>query len=113
MSMNEVATLPLTLGKQLAAARERLGLDQDEMAESVSASRSTISRWERDKAVPPFNTVVRWSELTGWDLSLFARAETPTQSPDDPSGQGVRTTACNGDAQILDFTLRPLLARVA
>lgn len=89
MTTTEPTALPLTLGRQLAAARERIGLDQDEFGELIGKDRSTISRWERDKQVPPFTVVVQVSRVTEWPLDLFARAigTSEDNGPETPGGQ--------------------------
>lgn len=77
MSMQQEATpfeLPLTLGQQFQAARKRTGLDQTGLGEVFGVDRTTISRWERGTHVPPFDVVVRLSEMSDWPLRLFAQA---------------------------------------
>lgn len=95
----EARTLPLTLGQQFQAARKRTGLDQDQLAEVLGVTRTTISRWETDRNVPPFTAVSRLSEMSGWDLELFARAATPSEPDFDPAAGGNAT-----DGQVIDAT---------
>lgn len=105
MSMNDPVELPLTLGKQLAAARDRMKVDQDDLGATLGYSRVTISRWENDKQVPPFTVVAKISRMSGWPLDYFARAETPSDpGPDTPSDQGIPASPCNADtAKVLKF----------
>lgn len=88
MSTHEVTSLPLTLGRQFQLARERTGLDQTQLGERFGVNRTTISRWERDKAIPPFNIVAQLSEMSDWPLEYFARSQTPIQP--DPGPEGTR-----------------------
>lgn len=115
--MHEATPLPLTLGQQFAAARDKTGLDQDELGAVLGKNRTTISRWERDLATPPFTAVVALSRMSGWPLDLFARAQTPADptSPDGGSVIEVSGGACTRRAQVIPFPLARTagLARVA
>lgn len=102
MTTTEPTALPLTLGRQLAAARERAHLDQDQLGEIIGKDRSTVSRWERDKQAPPFPIVVQISRVTGWPLDLFARAIDLTDGPDTPDDLGSRDSGCYA-AEIVAF----------
>lgn len=98
MSTHEVTSLPLTLGRQFQLARERTGLDQTDLGERFGVNRTTISRWERDKAIPPFTVVAQLSELSGWPLEYFARSQTPIQPDPGPEGtrdQGIALDRCS------------------
>lgn len=108
MSTNEAYALPLSLGEHFRAARKRTGLDQDELGELMGVNRTTISRWERDLAVPPFDAIVALSRRSGWSLDLFARAIVPTDG--DPEGGGGLLIASPGwsgrtaaDATVIPF----------
>ncbi len=56
--MKKASKKPVTIpakkrvGKQIRAARERLGLTQEEMAEIFDVDVMTVSRWERDVFLP-------------------------------------------------------------
>lgn len=52
--LREVAAIltAVTLGDDMRTARERLQMTQDQVAEAVGVSVSTISNWERDRAKP-------------------------------------------------------------
>lgn len=65
-------TLPL--GKLLQMYRQMAGLDQTEMGERVTASRATISAWERDEREPSFSQVVAWARITGQPLDALVEA---------------------------------------
>lgn len=108
MSTTEAITLPLTLGQQFAAARHRTGLDQEPLGKLLGVNRTTISRWENDKQVPPFDAVAKLSEMSGWDVRLFARAISSADGPNDPGGVDSRRSGCNG-AQVIDFRARQMV----
>lgn len=60
-------TLQLTNGELLAKAREHADLDQIELAALLGVSRTTVSRWENNKADPSVRQVKRIEEVTGAD----------------------------------------------
>ena len=59
--------LDFTLGERLAKARKHAGLTQDDMAEKLRVSHSTIAKWELDKSQPRnmLRLIEQWAELTG------------------------------------------------
>ncbi len=87
MSNTEPTPIPLTLGRQVAAARQRAGLNQTELGLRWKEHRNTISRWENDGGEPSFSQMVDLAEISGWPLELFARAAAP--SNDVPPDQGI------------------------
>lgn len=56
--------LNLKFGAVFQAIRERAGLSQEELAALLHRTQPCISKYERDKKVPDFNTVLQWADLT-------------------------------------------------
>jgi transcriptional regulator with XRE-family HTH domain len=102
MSTNEAYALPLTLGRQIAEARKRVGLNQTQLGRRWSEHRNTISRWENDGGEPSFSQIVDLSNLSGWPLELFARAARGSApSPGDGGSViGVSGSACTRSPQV-------------
>lgn len=48
-----------TFGQQIKQLREESHLNQEQLAEQFSVKRSTISKWEGDKAVPGIAVVIK------------------------------------------------------
>ena len=48
-----------TLGKRLRAARLAKGLTQDEMADELELTKSTVSAWENDRIAPSIDKLPR------------------------------------------------------
>ena len=46
-----------SFGEQLIAARKAKGYTQEQLAEKLSVSRTTISRWESGKMMPDIDTI--------------------------------------------------------
>lgn len=53
------------IARELIAARARAGLTQEEIAERMQTSQSTIARLESGRAMPSMRTLSRYAEATG------------------------------------------------
>ena len=61
----------MEIEKKLKDTREKAGLTQEEVAESVMVSRQTVSNWENGKSLPDIISIIKLSELYKiQDLSL-------------------------------------------
>lgn len=58
----------MNLGKSLFEARKKSGLSQEVVAEKLSISRQTISRWETNESLPDINQAKKLAKL--YNLSL-------------------------------------------
>lgn len=52
-------------GAILQACRERIGWNQEKLAEKLHCSQSDISKLERDRKKPDADTLLAWTEVTG------------------------------------------------
>ncbi len=53
----------MSLGERLLYLRKKAGLSQEDVAEKLSVSRQTVSKWETDQTVPELNKAKLLSEL--------------------------------------------------
>ncbi|WP_047214656.1 helix-turn-helix transcriptional regulator [Pandoraea thiooxydans] len=53
------------IARELIAARVRAGLTQDELAERMHTTQSTIARMESGRSLPSMRTLTRYAEATG------------------------------------------------
>lgn len=75
MNQNQELSLPhLTLGERLKKARVDSGVDQIELAFRLGIARNTLSGYETNRSVPPFDVVIEWAQLTMVKLDWFADA---------------------------------------
>lgn len=58
----------MELGKRIKEYRNKIGWNQDELAEKMFVSRQTISHWENDKSYPDIQSLLLLSNL--FDVSL-------------------------------------------
>jgi transcriptional regulator with XRE-family HTH domain len=59
-----------TLASAMIEARSRAGLTQEELAEKMETSQSSIARMESGKAIPSGRTLKRFAEATGTRLKI-------------------------------------------
>ena len=65
--------IQLTQGQRIRYARERAGLEQEELAELLRVSRAALSGWERDrnKKGVSFNDLEAIAKHTGMDVEFL------------------------------------------
>ena len=54
-----------SLAKAMIQARAESGLTQEDLAERMGTTQSTVARWESGKALPSCRTLMRLAEATG------------------------------------------------
>jgi transcriptional regulator with XRE-family HTH domain len=75
--MTNTAEITLTQGKRIRYARESAGLLQQELADKLRVSRSTLSAWEDDKnrRPVPYNHLLAIATHTGYSVEFFEPRE--------------------------------------
>ena len=68
-----------TLGERLAKARKEAGLTQEEIAELLQVSHSTVAKWEGNVGQPRdmLSRIHQWSELTRVDFHWLITDDPP------------------------------------
>lgn len=96
--LREVAvnTRGVTLGEDIKTARERLRMNQLELAEAVGVSESTISNWERGRSSPKNRL-----GLVRAILKLDASAEARTEADDHDTTDEERVLRSASDSALL------------
>lgn len=79
----------MTLGDKLSKLRKEANYTQEQLAEVLSVSRQTISKWENDIAYPETDKLIRISELfdCSLDYLLKDKIETPCENRVDKSAE--------------------------
>ena len=67
-----------TFAQELSALRKERGITQEQLAQALSVSRTTVSRWESGKALPDIETVRQLSRLLNHN---FFSPEDPEDAP--------------------------------
>jgi len=63
------------LGQRIRAARLAAGLSQEQLAEMMSVSRQTISKWEADEVIPELDKIVALSDLFACKLDAMVKED--------------------------------------
>lgn len=70
------------LGSRIKELRKKNHLNQDDLAEKIGISRPTLSRWERNEAVPDLEQLRRIADTFG--ISVAELVEDPDSHDNDP-----------------------------
>ena len=70
-----------SFAEQLNAVRKQRNITQEQLAERMNVSRTTISRWESGKIMPDLDTIRLLSQLL--DYNFFSYEDTPAEEPAD------------------------------
>ena len=65
----------MSLGKNIQYLRKQKKITQEQLAEIMSVSRQTISRWEADEIVPELNKLITLSEVFSCKLDTLVKAD--------------------------------------
>lgn len=69
----------MTLGERIRTLRMKQNLSQEDLADALSVSRQSVSKWETDASVPDLEKLLKLSDLFGVSLDGLVRGETTTQ----------------------------------
>lgn len=67
------------LARQLIEARMQCGLSQEDLAEIMDTSQSTVARLESGKTLPSMRTLKRFAEATNSEIQIQFRPLKPTK----------------------------------
>ena len=63
----------MSLGKNIQFLRRQQKVTQEQLAERMSVSRQTISRWEADEVIPELNKLINLSDMFSCKLDILVR----------------------------------------
>ncbi len=91
MSTEEVKMI---LADKIIAERKKLGLSQEDLAEKLSVSRQSVSKWEGAQAVPDLQKIIKLSEIFNVSTDYLLKDEMCSDySGSEPAGnRGVTET---------------------
>ncbi len=64
----------MTVGHKIAQLRISAGLSQEQLAESLSVSRQSVSKWEMDQSLPQIDKIVMLCDIFGVTCDEFLRS---------------------------------------
>lgn len=82
---------PIEVKHRLRIAREFAGLDQDQLAEAIGVSRTTVGNAERGIVKPRKITINAWALACGVPASWITTGAEPSDRPDGGSGLGIKS----------------------
>ena len=85
-----------TFGDRMAAARERAGLSQAQLAKRMGVKHSTVRKWEDDLSEPRANKLQMMAGLVGVSLSWLLTGD--GEGPEGPFGEEDLLSADFADA---------------
>lgn len=91
----------------LRLARIKAGLEQDEMAEILGVSSSTISNWETGRTTPKPPFINAWAQITGYNTTSLMGAGVAGTSKRDRSGADTSTKGTVSQLPRLDSNQEP------
>jgi transcriptional regulator with XRE-family HTH domain len=91
----------------LRLARIKAGLEQDEMAEVLGVSSSTISNWETGRTTPKPPFINAWAQITGYNTASLIGAGVAGTSKRDKSGADTSTNGTVSQLPRLDSNQEP------
>lgn len=65
----------MTIGAKIAVLRAAKGISQEQLAEELSVSRQSVSKWEMDQSIPQMDKILQISELLHVSLDELMREE--------------------------------------
>ncbi len=67
----------MTIGQKISILRTAEKMSQEQLAEKLSVSRQSVSKWESDKSLPEIGTVLELSKIFGITTDDLLHDETP------------------------------------
>ena len=65
----------MSLGKNIQYLRKQKKITQEQLADIMSVSRQTISRWESDEIIPELNKLVALSEIFSCKIDALVKED--------------------------------------
>lgn len=100
----------MTLGETIQQLRRAAGLSQDQLAEKAGVSHQSVSKWERDEAMPDVGKIVLLSETFGVSTDVLLKGAEGTPNAGNDADGHARSGAPLLRAARTNFAHREILA---
>ena len=100
---------------KLIELRKKSGWSQEELAEQLSVSRQSVSKWEGAQSIPDMNKLIKMSELFSVSLDTLIKEELPLEKEtlvEETAAENIRLVSMEEARAFLDARL-PLAPKVA
>ncbi len=92
--------LKLTIGEKISILRTSLGLSQEQLAEKISVSRQSVSKWELDQALPQIDKVLLLCELFGVTSDELLMPSTTVETKEKKANKYFGTDGFRGETNV-------------
>ena len=86
----------MTIGKKIACLRSRGKISQEELAEMLSVSRQSVSKWEMDRTQPALDKVLLLCSIFRVSADELLRDDQPVSSPETDKSSGSSPSKSGG-----------------
>lgn len=76
----------MSLGENLQYLRNREGVTQEQLAESLDVSRQSVSKWESNASFPEMDTLIKLCDMFHTDLDTLLRGSVEKSLSEDSAG---------------------------
>lgn len=83
----------MILADKIIDLRKKNGWSQEELAEQLSVSRQSVSKWESGMSVPDLNKIIAMSELFGVSTDYLLKDELEAPTPSETEGKDSSSSA--------------------
>ncbi len=92
----------MTIGRKIAQLRAACNMSQEKLAESLSVSRQSVSKWEIDRALPQVDKILQMCKLFGVSTDSLLRPESIPEAASDitKAGKYFGTDGFRGEANV-------------
>ena len=77
----------MTIGEKIASLRTAANISQEQLAEKISVSRQSVSKWEMDQALPQIDKVLQICELFGISTDELLQDSISLETAAAPDGK--------------------------
>jgi len=90
----------MTIGEKISKLRQNLSISQEQLAEKISVSRQSVSKWEMDQALPQIDKVLLLCELFGISSDTLLSDKVSIPSKDARANKYFGTDGFRGEANV-------------
>ena len=93
----------MTIGEKITKLRQALGFSQEQLAEKLSVSRQSVSKWEMDQALPQIDKVLQLCELFEITTDELLQDKIAIKAMNESKKQGLKyfgTDGFRGEANV-------------
>ncbi len=90
----------MTIGEKILQLRTMAGISQEELAEKISVSRQSVSKWEMNQALPQIDKVLQLCELFGISTDTLLQDNLSVTSKKKTGNKYFGTDGFRGEANV-------------